>query len=123
MRIDALLTDDAVLAELGRRLARARLARNLTRPVLAAEAGVSERTLARIEAGESTTLTNLVRVLRPLGLLESLDALVPADTVNPFTELSQRGRVRQRASRTAKRGEAPAREGRWVWGDERDGPA
>jgi transcriptional regulator with XRE-family HTH domain len=124
MRIDSLLTDDAVLAELGTRLQRARLARNVTRAQLAEEAGVGERTVARLEAGASTTLTNLVRILRPLGLLESLDALVPEQTVDPFAALPRRGRVRRRASRAGAAGGAggavAAPEGRWVWGDERD---
>lgn len=120
MKINALLTDEAVLAELGRRLARARLAQNTSQRRLAEEAGVSERTVARVEAGEATSLVNLVRVMRPLGLLESWDAALPEHTINPFTELAQRGTVRQRASpgdggtagRSAKDG------GRWVWGDE-----
>ena len=47
MRIDSQLTDDAVLAELGKRLARTRLARNLTQGELAAEAGVERKVVPR----------------------------------------------------------------------------
>lgn len=117
--MEALLTDDTVLAELGRRLARARLARNQSQGTLAKEAGIGERTLARVEAGESTTVVNLVRILRALDLLENLDALVPADTVNPIVARPARGRARQRASRATEEPSRPS--GRWVWGDERDG--
>jgi len=43
-------TDDSVLAELGGRLARIRLDRNLTQAQLAEQAGVSKRTIERLEA-------------------------------------------------------------------------
>ena len=61
--------DPAALAELGRRLARQRLDRNLSQDDLAREAGVSKRTLHRMEHGHSAQMTNWIRVLRALGLL------------------------------------------------------
>ncbi len=91
-----------MLAELGGRLARVRLARNLTQPELAREAGVGARTVARIESGESTHMTSLVRVLRALGLLGNVDALVPPPTPSPLELLRRQGKVRQRA--TGRRG-------------------
>lgn len=54
-------TDAAVLAELGDRLSRRRLQRNLTQAQLAREAGVSKRTVIRLERGESSQVTNLIR--------------------------------------------------------------
>jgi transcriptional regulator with XRE-family HTH domain len=72
--------DTAVLTDLGARLAHLRLQRNLTQEELAHEAGVSKRTVIRLESGESTQLTNLIRVVRALGLLGNLDAFVPAGT-------------------------------------------
>ena len=44
-------TDSRILAELGERLARYRLNRNLTQDQLAREAGVSKRTIVRLEDG------------------------------------------------------------------------
>ena len=49
MQITNQLTDNAVLAELGRRLARTRLQRNMPQEALAKEAGVSVPTVQRIE--------------------------------------------------------------------------
>ena len=98
MSTSILDTDDAVLAALGERLAQRRLRRDLTQQQLADEAGVSRRTLVRLEAGESTQLTNLVRVLRALGLLENLPALVPAPGPSPLQQLRNRGKRRKRAS-------------------------
>lgn len=71
------LTDSATLEAIGKRIARHRLDQNLTQAQLSEEAGVSKRTLVRLESGESTQVTNLLRVLRALGLL-NLDSIVPA---------------------------------------------
>jgi transcriptional regulator with XRE-family HTH domain len=115
-------TDPAVLAELGRRLAARRLERNLTQAELAAEAGVSKRTLLRLESGESTQLTNLVRVLRALELLDALEALVPAAGVRPLEQLRAQGKRRQRASRRGTRAASKTGSGakaspEWTWDD------
>lgn len=91
-------TDSAILAETGRRLARCRLNAGLTQSALAFEAGISKRTLERIEAGESVQLANFVRLLRALGLVENLAALVPPDEPGPMDLLRMRGKRRQRAS-------------------------
>ena len=116
MRIDPLLTDDAVMTELGRRLARARLARNMSQKHLAEEAGIGERTVARVEAGASPTLSNVIRILRALDLLDDLDRLVPEPVVNPLAEIERRGRRRRRA--TPSRADKPrSAEGGWMWGD------
>ena len=56
--------------------------RGLTQAQVAARAGVSPNTLRRLESAEGgITLENLLRILRALGLLESLPrALDPYDT-------------------------------------------
>ena len=100
---------------LGRRLARHRLNRNLTQAALAAEAGVSALTVQRIERGHSLQAANLIRILRALGLLDNLDALVPEPAVSPIQQARMRGRVRQRASSRPGRPEPPTE---WSWGDE-----
>ena len=108
------MTDAAVLAELGGRLARLRLKRNLTQAQLAREAGVSKRTLIRLERGESSQVTNLIRVVRVLGLLGNLDAFVPPPVPSPIEQLRSRARERRRASPGAKN-RRPLTE--WTWGD------
>ena len=98
MKLEPLHTDSALLAELGRRLARCRLNAGATQAVLAHEAGVSKRTLERIEAGESVQLANFLRLLRALGLVENLDALAPPDEPGPMDLLRMKGKRRRRAS-------------------------
>jgi len=106
-------TDDAVLAEIGDRLGAARLSRNLTQAALARAAGVSKRTVERIEAGQSAQLTSLIRLLRALDLLGRLDALLPPPRPEPMELLRREGKAPQRASG----GQAPVREP-WSWGED-----
>lgn len=119
MLIEGELTDQAVLDEVGRRLARVRLERNIGQSELAVEAGVGLATVQRLERGRSVALTSLIRVLRALDLLETLDRAVPEPLPSPVEQLQLRGRRRQRAgsSRTARASEQASEEP-WRWGDE-----
>jgi transcriptional regulator with XRE-family HTH domain len=96
MKISAELTDKAVLQELGARLERRRIDAGLTQAHLAEEAGVSKRTVERIEAGLSTDFVMLLRVLRVLRLIESLDQWIADAPQSPLLLLKSRGRARRR---------------------------
>jgi putative transcriptional regulator len=110
------LTDKRVLAELGERVARHRLNRNLTQHQLAREAGVSKRTVVRLENGQSSQLTNLLRVLRALHLLTNLDTLLPLPPASPIEALKTKARERRRASPASTK---PSSSPTWTWGDDR----
>jgi transcriptional regulator with XRE-family HTH domain len=64
MPIQPLRSDVALLQELGQRIARLRLERNLTQPQLAEQAGISKRTLERLESG-GTPPSREVRTRQP----------------------------------------------------------
>ena len=98
MQITDLLTDDGILEELGERLARSRIDRQLTQAQLAEQAGIGKRTVERMEAGSSAQLASLIRVLRVLGLLTQLDQLLPPAGPRPLDYLEREGKPRQRAS-------------------------
>lgn len=121
MSIEPLTTDEAVLAELGRRLARARLEMNLSQEALADRAGVGKATLERLEAGLPSKLPTLIRVLRALDLLDGLDALVPAASGPGPLELATRRTERRRAAPQRPGPGEPPRQppARRPWGDER----
>jgi hypothetical protein len=70
-----------------------------------------------MQAGESPSLVNFVRVLRALDLLEGLDQFLPKTTPSPIDELDRRGRRRQRAGSSQAAEAKPPRES-WRWGDE-----
>jgi transcriptional regulator with XRE-family HTH domain len=127
------MTDAAVLAELGRRLARHRIERNWTQAELAAEAGVGQATVQRAERGESVQMTSMIKLLRTLELLGGLDLAVPESIDLPIAQLereqrkirrraSGRGRGRARDRPVGGAGEAPTSdesgERPWTWGDE-----
>jgi transcriptional regulator with XRE-family HTH domain len=122
MEIDRYLTDEAVLSELGARLERTRLERNLSQRELAEEAGVERKALQRIEAGEPVRLTSFIRVLRGLGLIDALDQLVPEPVPSPIELLKLHGKRRRRASGARRKREktSPAQDdgSPWLWGDE-----
>ncbi len=117
-----------VLTGLGERLAMRRLERNLSQAVLAKEAGVSQRTIVRLESGQSTQLANLVRVLRALGLLDGLwsavDALVPRSHTRPLAQLREQeeGQARRRRRASSRPAKSASRtNSAWSWGDEAPG--
>jgi len=114
MKIEPLLADEATLAELGGRLAQRRLELQLTQAELAEQAGVSKRTVERVEAGATTQTATLIRILRVLELLDRLEMLVPAAGPSPMDLLKLKGKERKRASRKKK---SPSGKP-WQWGDE-----
>jgi transcriptional regulator with XRE-family HTH domain len=115
MEIHNELSDDAALTEIGRRLARWRLDRNLTQGQLAAEAGVSRDTVQSLERGHNVTVVGLFRVLRALGLLDGLEQLVPEPLPSPIEQLQRTERRRQRAAGAHARG-GERQPGPWTWG-------
>lgn len=106
-----------LLATLGNRVARLRLARNLTQAALAREAGLSASSIKRLEAGENSSLDTLLRVLAVLGLEARLLDALPDPEVRPAERVRHGGRERRRARGTAVA--APASE--WAWGDDGGG--
>lgn len=122
MHLDEIMTDAGVLAELGRRLERHRLERNLTQAEMAVQAGIGQATVQRAERGQSVQMTSMIKLLRTLGLLGALDLAVPESIDLPIAQLEReqrkirrRGRGR-RAGRSAESTEATQEP--WRWGHE-----
>jgi transcriptional regulator with XRE-family HTH domain len=118
MRITSDVTDMAALREIGDRLERRRIDAGLTQARLAEEAGISKRTVERIEAGHSADFLMLLRVLRVLKLLETLDQLVPDLPQSPLMLLKTRGRERKRVGHSRRLTDgtvAPKRAAPWKW--------
>ena len=114
MKIEGFLTDEAILAELAGRLVQRRLELQLTQEMLAEQAGVSKRTVERVEAGTTTQMSTMIRILRVLELLDRLETLVPEAGPRPMDMLKLKGKMRKRAGGTRK----PADDVPWKWGDE-----
>ena len=111
-----MMTDDGVCRELGSRLTAARLAQNLSQESVAKEAAISKSTLRRIEGGQSgVELRGLIRVLRTLGLLPNLNAVVPEPSPNPIALMKLHEKERKRASGMRDKAR-PAAVKPWRWG-------
>lgn len=102
-----------------RRLVQIRLARNTTQKQLATEAGVSLRTISRLEKGQGVSLDTFIRVLSALGIQHGLESLLPDPAIRPMDRISGRAgeRMRARPARTKKTNE------HWSWGDGEDDDA
>ena len=116
MKITKQATDEVILGELGGRLAKIRLERNLTQAQLAMQAGVAKRTVERLEAGTvGTQLSGFIRVCRVLDVIERFDLLVPEPVPSPVAQLKMAGRKRQRASTPKPDGSSAKK---WQWGSQ-----
>jgi putative transcriptional regulator len=91
------MSDKAILAELGERVNRQRLNRNITQTDLAGWAGVARIVVQRLEGGRGCTLENLIRILRALDFLDQLDTFLPEPGLSPLQLAKFKGRERLRA--------------------------
>jgi transcriptional regulator with XRE-family HTH domain len=106
-------TSDQIEAALCKRLESIRLSRNATQIQLANEAGVSPRTIGRLEKGQGVSLVTFIRVLTALRIQQNLEALLPDPTVRPIERIDIGGGERKRA-RPGRSGDGPSK---WTWGD------
>lgn len=100
--------------EIGQRLARLRLSRNVTQATLAKAAGVSVRTLRRLEAGAPSTLDTFLRVATALDLEEAIVSALPEGDIRPIERVSRKGNERRRARPASGRQQNST----WTWGDQ-----
>ena len=80
-------TADELQVDLGDRLRRLRLRRNLDQIQTAGKAGISEKALRNLEAGRGSNVATFLRVLKALDALDGLDGLAPAPSVSPLALL------------------------------------
>jgi putative transcriptional regulator len=112
----ALASSEQIEAALCARIEQIRLARNTTQAKLAEEAGVSPKTIWRLEQGQGVSLDTFIRVLTALGLDRHLETLLPDPTIRPVERTGKTGKERKRARPNQSKRE----DSTWVWGDEKD---
>jgi transcriptional regulator with XRE-family HTH domain len=103
-------------AALCKRLESIRLSRNMTQAQLAEAAGVSPRTIGRLEKGLGVSLDTLIRVMTALRIQQNLEALLPDPSVRPIERVGVGGEPRKRARPRPSGGQRAA----WSWGDGED---
>ncbi len=109
-------TSDQIEAALCKRLESIRLSRNITQAQLAEEAGVSPRTIGRLEKGQGVSVDTFIRIMIALGIQQSLEALLPDPAVRPIERVGIGAGERKRARPTQTSNERPT----WSWGDGED---
>ena len=92
------MSDRAVLREIGQRLKKQRLRRNLTQQNLADQAGVSRTTISDMEQGSPFQVLTLIQALRALRSLEAIEGFLPDPGISPLQLARMKGKERQRAS-------------------------
>lgn len=105
---------------LGNQLEQLRLSKNLSQSAVAAEAGVSRRTITRMEAGETVSLDTFVRVLKVYDVADRLASLFPAHSVRPMERVKLEGKQRKRASSTVSEKNTVLKQHsdqQWSWND------
>lgn len=102
-----------ILKELGQRIKDIRIGQSMTQKEFSVIAGVSFSTITRIENGEGTSMDNLMKVMRVLGLLQNFDLLIPEQELMP-DEIFQNKSKRKRVSKAKSTDKSD-----WIWGDEK----
>ena len=106
-------TSDQIEAALCKRLESIRLARNITQVQLAEEAGVSPRTIGRLEKGQGVSMETFIRIMMALRIQQNLEALLPDPSVRPIERISISAGERKRARPIQPDDKHPT----WAWGD------
>lgn len=106
-------SSEQIEAALCKRLEGIRLSRNMTQAQLAEEAGVSPRTIGRLEKGQGVSLDTFIRILIALRVQQSLEALLPDPSVRPIERIGFSSGERKRARPK----QSTDRRSTWSWGD------
>ncbi|MFT5133119.1 MAG: transcriptional regulator with XRE-family HTH domain [Gammaproteobacteria bacterium] len=116
MKITELLTDDTILNEFGQRLSKRRVELNMTQAGVAKQAGVSKRTVERIEDGASSQMLSIIKIFRVLELMDNLDRMIPEPSPKPMDLLKQKRKLRVRASKKIRNPDSITP---WKWNEDK----
>lgn len=78
-----IISDAQIVKRIGNKIKAARLKRNITQQSLAEASAISLSSLKKIENGKIGTFDSLLRILRTLGMLESISALFEEEQMSP----------------------------------------
>ena len=117
----AILNSEQMELYLCKQLESVRLLKNISQANLAEAAGVSRRTISRMENGKGISLDTFIRVMTALDLADHLKALVPSSEIRPI-ERVKRKRERKNASsprikKDAGKEQDAGKDTKWEWGN------
>lgn len=113
MKIDKNISEILIKKEIGERIRDRRIAMDMTQLEFSQKCGLSLSTVIRIENGDDTKISNIIKIMRCFDAVSNLDLLIPEqeeDYKALFENKTPKKRVR-------KSKDGPKR--KWVWGDEK----
>lgn len=98
------LSDTQVQRRIGEKLKSVRLRQNITQKSLAEEADISLSSVKKIENGEIGSFESLLRVMRVLGELDTIQSLITEERLSPseYYELVNAGKKSSRTRAVGK---------------------
>ena len=113
MKINNEMTLKSVLLEFASRIKNYRIGIPLTQAKLSELSGISIRNIVRIEKGEDTQFSNIVKILSIFNLQNNLDMILPDVSESPIYKLDEeKNKIKKRAT-NRKTNES------FKWGDEK----
>ena len=113
---NTIANSEQIEQQLCKNLEAVRLMKNISQANLAKEAGISRRTVSRMENGKGVSLDTFIRVMQALNLTNELMALIPSSDIRPIERVSRKG-PRKNAS-SPRSGKTQAAKKKWKWGNE-----
>lgn len=113
MKFTGYESEKIILKELGNRIRQYRISMDHTQAELAEKCGISMSTEVRIENGEDSKMSNYIKIMAALGLIENFDMLLPEEQPD-YKALFEDRQVRKRVGRASKKTQAT-----WVWGEDK----
>ena len=110
-----ILTDTAILSKIGEKIKAIRLKQNITQQSLSEAANVSLSSIKKMEKGEIRSFDSLLRLLRTLGKLDTLQQLVEEEQISPneYYNLVQSSKMNKRKRAAGKINTKQMEESEW----------
>ena len=115
MKIAPYENEVSILQEVGKRIKQYRISLNMTQQQMAQQCGLSVATLSRVENGDDTKWSVIIRILRVMKLVENIDVLIPETQVD-YRSLFEKTTIRQRV-----RQDKTDQQSGWVWQEDKEG--
>ena len=93
------LTNLAILKDIGDRLRKKRLDKNMSQQQLAEISGLHRVTIGDMENGKPFSMLTFIGILRALNELDIIDQILPEPSINPLKLAKLQHKERKRASK------------------------
>ena len=113
MKITGNESEQVILKELGMRIKQYRISLNITQIDLAHKCGTSISTVVRIEHGVDSKLSNYLKIMNALSLIQNMDILIP-ELQPDFKAIFEQKPARQRVRSTNTKSKSG-----WVWEEDK----